>query len=659
MRALIREAKRESEPREVYNAPFNLRNDMRTLKKTKVGYLKTLSSVILTERVGCICAKMARLFIEHCTTLSFVGVLIPCPAKDIGFTLDRMRKCWSDLAGPYITFPCVDDASKCVLIIDRLRLRLVRSIQLSLIPGTIPVYPIFVQLFSRVPTKGHTVFQLCENTRVWTEIRTETNNLENVIIKMEKETDESGVNEPEKIYSLIIDENAHAWMLYGLCLRIVKYVSNKTLKFIIKNMPKPSNPGFRVMQNIGKIIELFSNSAWDMHTAIKNSFTKTETEGSSLYEALEAFLLQRSGVGIRIPGKRSGVGKLISYKHKGSRLCVTRSAIDIILDFCERDKMEEEYHILVDIIAKSLKKCNNNSADSIPLLGEYTCYEKETGTNDIEPPAYYWYQFCFSEKNDMKSEIRLKLIRSITIYSKGFPPTNYSRYMTSTQCKAQHLRDYYASFWENMKTTHPCYTEMHFCPGRSVEMIKAVSDFLRMAEFVSAVKSNTIDSIPDVSGECNVDPFLLTPAGSNYANLPAVGITTKEKRTKQCSPTKDELEKEIIRFEDFFAVFSPPKKENNDITNIPDWVLQEAHVQHPLVFYDAIKDWVNTDPPERNYAPDMLLFVDNKGDSERNVKKRTLIYNGHLNNNNNNNRKKIHKNNISKNFQVKASSLIY
>lgn len=628
MRALIRNAPRANEPIDACKFPFHVRHVMPTLKKIRVKYLESLSQDTLMEYIDETCAKITHLFMQHCASLSFVGVLIPYPTKDVGFTLNRMKRCWNEITGPYAIFPCVNDPSTCVLVIDKLRLRLVRSMMLSLIPGTIPVYPIFVQLFSRAPTKGYSVFQFSND--VWNEIDPEKNE-EDVVVKKEGGTSNSEVGEKKRVYIPIIDENPHTWMLYSLCFRIARYVSNKTLKYIIKNMPKPHNPGFRIMGNIGRIIELFSNSAWDMHVEVKKSFTSSNAKENSIYRTIEAFLLQRSGV-----------GKLTSGKHREPRLCITRDAISIVLDFCEKDGMTKEFAILIDIIQMSLQKCKKHSLDPIPLLGEYKCYQEEEETKDIEPPAYYWYQFCFSGKIDLKPTVRLKLLRSISLPSKGPPPSKYRRYMTSNHCKAQHLRDYYSSLWKNMEKTHPCYTEMDLCPGRSAEMIKTFSDFLRMAEFVSAVNLVDIENIPDISGDCNVDPFLLTPTGGNYGNLPAVGIAIKENRARRKSPTKSELEKEIIRFEDFFVVFSQPEIKDADIANVPNWVLQEAHAQHPLAFYDAIKDWINemdTCSPEKDISVDMSIFMNcGNDDDERNTKKRAIVNCE----NENNNSKKIH-----------------
>lgn len=646
---LLTKANRRGKPLPVKGVPFTLREtrrDLSILKPLKAEYVNTLTLQDLTDCVGKDTAEIARVFIDYCAKLSFVGLVLTCAAKDVGYTLDRMKMFWDEVVGPYVVFPHITDEGKCVLIIDKTRLRLVRTLQLSLIPGTVPVYPIFVQLFSRVPAKGYNTFQYHVDDCMWHEVFNEPDLMEphefdgvsselndsNLVVKKEKDL------EPLEVVHLpIIDENSHAWMLYCLCFRMAKYVSNKLVSFIIQSLPRPNNPGFRILENIGGLLELFASSAWEMHVGVKKSFTEPNSRDGSLYRILETFLLQRSGLPTKL------------LKQRGPRLYATKEAMECIACYCESNVlMDIEFKILLDIIGTSLTRHKDLAQNSVPLIGENKCYSAEESTGDIEPPAYYWYEFCFSDKVNLKRKTRMKLIRGISLESSGIPPTKFHRYMASKRCKAQHLRNYYKLLWKDLPKTHHCYTDMAPCPGRSAQSIQNFSEFLRMAEFASTAGFKKIKNIGDLSGDCNIDPYILTPCDHNYGNLPAVGVSIKNNRDKRHSPTEKELEREMIRFEDFLIVFSHPVVYGVNVSGVPKWVLQEAFAQHSSAYYDAIYEWLNdTKEKEKekeiddndesvsssDIINDLFEFLNddnddnnnNEEDDERNTKKRALV----------------------------------
>lgn len=650
MRALLEEKPDIKNAGPSRSNPFTKTEIKRHAAIVTVDYLSDLNYISLADELGRESAQRARAFINHCCRMSFVAAIVPCPARDVAFTLGRVAATWNEIPGPYAVFPRTTEGQhdSCVLIIDKDRLRLVRMLQLLLKPNSVPLYPIYAQIYSRVVTIGHDVFEFDRRNGCWEDMGsffldgrplpgedrdeaaanerrrlargllqarsddrrncycTKRGGLDDGLVKVKIEPGTEGEqrndNSPcaqctkKEVMKLpIADDNTKAWSLYLLCLRMALYVSGRTFAYVIACLPRPENPGFWVLERVTDILALATADVWTMHTGVQQSFLKADGEQRTLYQILEAFLLQRSGM--------MSTKKRI---HRKDRPRVGRAAIETAMQ-CIHDMNtaidtteHEVFETLEAILSHSVKKADPEHS-TVELCGERVVYKAQKNQKDIEPPVFYWYEFCLSRVVNLKPAVRLSLLSAVTLPGGKSPPTAAlpKRYLTSKTCFAQHTRNYYNKLWKDLEPEHPCFTEMAPRPGGSADAVRLISEFLRMAEYAAVVGEEKISGIKDFSGDCNVDPFKLTDAGSCYGNLPAAKRADRRSAWANAKkPTKEELENDLVRFEDFFLVCRPLKETDYysgtvDLEDVPEWMIFEAAAQFPCPYYDATRELLN------------------------------------------------------------------
>lgn len=559
-------------------------------------------------------------FISSCRLLEFVLMKMDKDMIIVGKTLDKFRSTWKDSIGPYCIVPCVgNETSQCVVCISKKRLKILRLLQLSLVTQTLPTYPIFMQIFSRTTIFGYRNVEVVTKRSI-PDVTTIYLDGSAVNIKQEN------IKETMEIMSIPeIDQNSHAWLLYGICLKFAVLITGCPLFVILKTLPTPHDRGFSIMEHLVRFFEFFPSSTEDMNNRVKKSITMEEAERKAvkrektqstdklkqknngddegrkenhLYSMLQIFLLQRST----------------------NKVYILKSAIDDVYAYCESEDAKEEFSILLSILAAS---CAKDSTSDRILLKKSSKVEKSV------PLLFYWYEFCFSRGVSLKKHYKLELLMAVFRNKLSYSKHKTNRFTTSTTCKASHLQSYYKTLWQYQKESHASYIEFIPCPGRNTSGFANMCNFLRLASYAADIDLKAVGKLEDLSGNCDIDSYLLHSRKNDYGNLPAIGIQTPNTREfNKCSNT-DQLETGFVRFEDFLVVWDDNVTVEARPTDIPVWAWQEMVAQHSKMFYEIVAAESNN----------ILLIerTDNNDEKPRQKRERNL------NNNNNNTGKESEK----------------